>query len=275
MRVRSDSNSSEFSRQIDSLLVTIDRIESNISSVSRYHEKALIGVSQEETNRITKQLDQVQDETNDLMNNVRVTLKKLSDETKRLGGSEAQSRRAQQSSVAMKLQNSAQRYAQAQKYAKEQYKKRMEREIRIARPDASQSDIDRAVNDSRSGTAFAQEMLNSRIGAQRRVLQEVQGRHEELRKVEASIEELATLFMDLQVLLETQQNQIDVIETQVEYTAQHVEDGGLEIKRAISIRKSSRKKMWYIVVGVLVLILILVAICYLMRCQWFGADCKK
>jgi syntaxin 1B/2/3 len=45
-------------------------------------------------------------------------------------------------------------------------------------------------------------MLNSRIGAQRRVLQEVQGRHEELRKMESSIEELATLFMDLQVLLE-------------------------------------------------------------------------
>lgn len=45
-------------------------------------------------------------------------------------------------------------------------------------------------------------MLNSRIGSQRRVLQEVQGRHEELRRMESSIEELATLFMDLQVLLE-------------------------------------------------------------------------
>jgi syntaxin 1B/2/3 len=45
-------------------------------------------------------------------------------------------------------------------------------------------------------------MLNSRIGSQRRVLQEVQSRHEELVKMEKSIEELATLFMDLQVLLE-------------------------------------------------------------------------
>ena len=33
-------------------------------------------------------------------------------------------------------------------------------------------------------------------------MQEVQGRHEELRKMESSIEELATLFMDLQVMLE-------------------------------------------------------------------------
>lgn len=131
MRTRGTSNSNDFSRQMDSLLGSIDRIESNITSISRYHEKALVGVSQDETNRITRQLDQIQDETNDLMNTVRVTLKKLSDETKRTGGSEAQSRKAQQSSVAMKLQNSAQRYAQVQKLAKEQYKKRMEREIRI------------------------------------------------------------------------------------------------------------------------------------------------
>lgn len=159
-------------------------------------------VNQEETNRITKSLDLLQAETKDLMDSVRSSLKTLSSQTKQLGGSEAQSRKAQQSSLAIKLQNAAQRYAQVQKTAKSAYKRRMEREIRIARPDASEADIERAVDDPRSGSAFAQEMLSSRIGAQRRVLQEVQGRHEEMRKMEASIEELATLFMDLQALLE-------------------------------------------------------------------------
>jgi t-SNARE complex subunit (syntaxin) len=116
---------------MSSLISTIDRIEANVTTISRLHERALVGVSQEETNRITRQLDEVQEETNGQMDHVRVSLKRLSDETKRLGGSEAQSRKAQQSSAAMKLQNAAQRYAQVQKYAKEQYKKRMEREIRI------------------------------------------------------------------------------------------------------------------------------------------------
>ena len=132
-RMEASSSSNDFSSQMNSLLGTIDRIESNITTVSRYHEKALVGVSQDETSRITRQLDQVQDDTNRMMNSVRMTLKKLSEETKRVGGPEAQSRKAQQSSVAMKLQNAAQRYAQVQKYAKEQYKKRMEREIRIGK----------------------------------------------------------------------------------------------------------------------------------------------
>ena len=125
------SSSDTFSNQISKLLSNIDTVELNIGSIARFHEKALVGVSQDETNRITSQVDQVQDETNRLLNSSRLELKKLSEETKILGGPEAQSRRAQQSNVAMKLQNAAQRYAQVQKYAKEQYKKRMEREIRI------------------------------------------------------------------------------------------------------------------------------------------------
>ena len=118
---------------MNTLLDSIDRIDSNITNISRYHEKALVGVSQEESNRITRKLNQIEDETNESMNKVRVKLKILSDETKKIGGSEALSRKAQQSSVAMKLQNSVQRYAKVQKHAKEQYKKRIEREIKIGK----------------------------------------------------------------------------------------------------------------------------------------------
>ncbi|KAI8899852.1 hypothetical protein BC833DRAFT_584176 [Globomyces pollinis-pini] len=113
-------------------------------------------------------------------------------------------------------------------------------------------------------------MLNSRVGAQRRVLEEVQGRHEELRKLEQSIEELATLFMDMQNLLQQQQEVINVIDTQVENTAAHIEDGGAEIKRAISIRKSSRKKLWYISAFILVLLAIIAVYLYMQRCSLLG-----
>ena len=72
----------------------------------------------------------------------------------------------------------------------------------LARPDASDRDVSRMLEDSRQGSAFAQEMLSSRVVSQRRVLQEVESRQQEMRKMEQSIEELAILFTDLQVLLE-------------------------------------------------------------------------
>ncbi|KAJ2999242.1 Plasma membrane t-SNARE, secretory vesicle fusion [Globomyces sp. JEL0801] len=257
-------------QKIADLLKSIDRIELNITDISRLHERALVGVSQDETNRLTAQIDRLSDETNEAMNDVRFNLKKLADDTNRTGGSEAQARKAQQSSVAMKLQSAVKRFGQIQKSAKDQYKRRMEREIRIARPDASDADVQRAVEDSRGGSVFAQQMLNSRVGAQRRVLEEVQGRHEELRKLEQSIEELATLFMDMQNLLQQQQEVINVIDTQVENTAAHIEDGGAEIKRAISIRKSSRKKLWYISAFILVLLAIIAVYLYMQRCSLLG-----
>ena len=114
-----------------SLMDDIDRIESNIRTVSRLHEKALVAVSQDEINRINRKLDSMQDETTELMNSVRLVLRSVADETKRAGGREQESRKAQQSRVALRLQRAAQMYSQVQQSAKEQYKKRMEREIKI------------------------------------------------------------------------------------------------------------------------------------------------
>lgn len=97
------------------------------------HERALVGVSQDESNKITRKLDLIQDQTNDSMNSVRMDLKKLSNETKRLGGSEAQSRQVQQGNAAKRLQAAAKNFSNIQTNAKQQYQKRMEREIRIGK----------------------------------------------------------------------------------------------------------------------------------------------
>ncbi|KAJ3252277.1 Plasma membrane t-SNARE, secretory vesicle fusion [Boothiomyces macroporosus] len=257
----------DFGSSINKLLRTIDNIDDNINEIGRLHERALVGVSQDETNRLTRKIDDLTDQTNDEMNNVRSTLQRLSQETKNKGGSEQSSRKAQESNVAMKLQNSVKKLGSIQKTAKEQYKKRIEREMRIARPDASDQEIQRAVEDSRGGSAFASQMLNPRIGKQRQILQEVQGRHQELEKLEASIEELATLFMDMQMLLNQQQDTINVIDTQIEDTVRHIEEGGTEITKAVSIRKASRKKMWYITGLILLLLLIVAGVIYFQRCN--------
>lgn len=95
----------------------------------------------------------------------------------------------------------AETYQKIQSKYRKEYRKRMEREIRIARPNATPEEIERAM-DSRTGPVFAQEILSSRVQDQRRVLQEVQGRHEELRRIETSIDELVNLFQEMQLLID-------------------------------------------------------------------------
>ncbi|KAI8913404.1 t-SNARE [Gorgonomyces haynaldii] len=258
----------DFYSQMEQINQYIDRIDRNIDSIARRHERALVGVSQDEIKRATRELDDLQDETNGYMDRVRSMLAQLAQETKRMRGVEVQSRQSQQNSAARRLLDCGRKYGKVQEKYKDKYKQKMVRELRIARPDASPQEIDRAV-ESGHGDVFAQEMLSSRIGEQRRVLQEVQGRHDEILKIEQSVEQLATLFQDMQVLLEQQQEQINIVETHVEESTRYMEEGGKEISTAIQIRQSSRKKLWWILAIVLV-ILVGIGIYLYLNCSGLG-----
>ncbi|KAH6579371.1 hypothetical protein BASA61_010297 [Batrachochytrium salamandrivorans] len=260
----------DFYSEVDEIQASIDAINRTVVSIERLHSRALVGVSQDESSRINRELDAAQTEASDLIADARQRLQRISNETKNLrGGGDSRSRQAQQSVLAQKLMDAAQRYQNIQVTYKQKYRQRMEREIRIARPDASPQQVEQAL-DSRSGPVFSQEMLSSRVGEQRRALQEVQGRHAELRKMEESIEELAQLFQDMQVLLETQQTVIDTIDTHVENAVQYVQEGDKELTQAIRHREASRKKWWIITAIVIAILLALAVVCYLQRCPFFG-----
>ncbi|KAI8923115.1 t-SNARE [Entophlyctis helioformis] len=262
----------DFYSEVDEINASIDAVNRNIATIERLHNRALVGVRQDEAARINRDLDAVQTETSDMISDARQRLQRLSNETKTMRGPEVNARKAQQSTLAKKLMDVAQTYQNVQVSYKQKYRQRMEREIRIARPDASREDVERAL-DSHSGPVFAQEMLSSRIGEQRRALQEVQGRHEELRKMEQSIEELAQLFLDMKTLLDTQQEMIDTIDTHVENAQVYVEQGSTELTQAIKYREASRKRLWWVLAIVLIVIVVLAAVLYWQRCSLLKIDC--
>ncbi len=66
-------------------------------------------------------------------------------------------------------------------------------------------------------------------------------RHDDIQKIEQSIEELVQLFQDMSLLLDTQQELVNTIEAQVENTAVYVEEGSKQVGEAIEYRKKSRK----------------------------------
>ncbi|KAH6565797.1 hypothetical protein BASA60_009805 [Batrachochytrium salamandrivorans] len=240
----------DFYSEVDEIQASIDAINRTVVSIERLHSRALVGVSQDESSRINRELDAAQTEASDLIADARQRLQRISNETKNLrGGGDSRSRQAQQSVLAQKLMDAAQRYQNIQVTYKQKYRQRMEREIRIARPDASPQQVEQAL-DSRSGPVFSQEMLSSRVGEQRRALQEV--------------------------LLETQQTVIDTIDTHVENAVQYVQEGDKELTQAIRHREASRKKWWIITAIVIAILLALAVVCYLQRCPFFGiCELKK
>ncbi|KAI8921197.1 t-SNARE [Powellomyces hirtus] len=256
------SSLDNFLDEVQSTKRGIDRVSENVQRIERLHQKALLGTSPDEQAHYTQQVDALQDETGDLIQTLRATVKGMAGATKTAPPTDAPIRQKQQAALAESLMSVARQYQEAQLKSKQKYRQRMEREIRIARPDASSDEIAQAL-DSNSGSVFSQQLLSSRVGAQRAALAEVQTRHQEISRIEQSINELFTLFQEMQGMLEQQQETIDAIETHVEDTHVYIEEGNKEMTQAIVHRKSSRKKAWWILACVIILLIIIAVVVYI------------
>ncbi|TPX32064.1 hypothetical protein SmJEL517_g04784 [Synchytrium microbalum] len=258
------SDDTDFLQQVDNTQQLIDRIKSNISAIDQLHSRSLVALSNDDTTKNNRMVDALQEETNRLLQQARGNVKAMAAATKRMKGSEGNVRRAQQSQLAKKLMNAVQEYQGVQESFKKKWKQRMEREYRIARPTATAAEVENAI-ETADGPIFSQQILTTRIGEQRRALEEVQNRHVELQKIEQSIEQLFNLFQDMQLLLDTQQEQITQIDQHVDNTVAYVEDGGKEMQKAVVHRRNTRNRMWCLCVAVIILIIVIAFLIW-----WFG-----
>ncbi|KAJ3019585.1 UNVERIFIED_CONTAM: Plasma membrane t-SNARE, secretory vesicle fusion [Siphonaria sp. JEL0065] len=251
-------------------LDTVDAVRSDLDRIQRQLLPDLVSMQQRivsstqpnETHRLTSQMNSVQDNISAVLQTARKSVKKLSAENANLpAGAESHSRKGQLGTLAKKLMSVADEFQNAQRSFRNKYKQRMEREIRIARPDATPQEIARAL-DSASGSAFSQQLLSSRNDKVRRALEEVQDRHTELQKIERSLTELFDLFQEMQQLIETQQEMINNVESNVENSVAYIEEGSKELTKAIVYKKNSRKKQWWIMIVVLILLIIVGVVVY-------------
>lgn len=83
-------------------------------------------------------------------------------------------------------------------------------------------------------------MQTNRSGQARAVLNEVQSRHDDIKKIERTILELHQLFMDMQMMIEQQGEVLTQIEVHAETAAQDLEQGNKDVSRAIVSAKATR-----------------------------------
>lgn len=130
----------------------------------------------------------------------------------------------------------------------QQYRKqtadRVARQYRIVKPDASQQEIDQAVN-SDNPQVFTQALLNTnRMGQARGAYREVQDRHVEIQKIERTMGELAQMFNEMSMLVEQQDEAITHVEAQTQQVDSDIARGNTEIDGAIIKAKKARRKKW-------------------------------
>jgi len=126
---------------------------------------------------------------------------------------------------------------------RQKYRKRIERQFKIVKEDATPEEIQAVLNDDSGGQIFSQALMNSnRYGESRAAYREVQERHQDVQRIEQTIAELAQLFNDMSIMVEQQSEVIDNIETTAASVEKDLEKGVGHTDKAISSARAARKK---------------------------------
>ena len=122
----------------------------------------------------------------------------------------------------------------------------MARQYRIVRPEASEAEVRRAVEDNTEQQVFSQALMQSnRRGQAQSTLNAVESRHQEIQKVGRQMEELAELFEDMQNLVVQQEAAVVNIEMKGEEVVENMDKGTEQIGVAIKSARNARKWKWW------------------------------
>lgn len=258
----SGDSMSAFYAEISSIQDSLRTFNDNVARIGDLHSRSLNNMDDQAAQRNAAQLDELVEDTSALSATLKRRIKAL--EKQGGAGRDGQIRKQQTSLVKSKFVEAIQSYQTVEQQYRQKYKQRMERQFKIVKPDATPEEVRAVVNDESGGQIFSQALMNSnRYGESRAAYREVQERHEDIKRIEKTLAELAQLFNDMSVLVEQQDETIVNIETQAAAVEKDTEAGLNYTEKAVDSARAARKKRWicfFITLIVLIIIGVVVGV---------------
>ncbi|CAG8527605.1 13421_t:CDS:2 [Cetraspora pellucida] len=220
----------------------IKQVQDNIARIDELHSRSLGTVNEDEATK--RNLESLTENTRNILVQTKDKIRKL--EALNLGlppnTGDLAVRRAQTANLRQRFLETLQKYQNIEYQNRQKYRARMERQYKIVKPQATQEEIDAALENDESGQFFAQSLLNStRYGAAKDALREVQERHDDIKKIEKTIAELVNLFQEMQMLVEAQDAPIATVEEHATQVSKDLESGVQQVEKALESAKGARK----------------------------------
>ncbi|KAJ1926282.1 hypothetical protein IWQ60_003938 [Tieghemiomyces parasiticus] len=250
--------SSQFYQDVRNVEQEIDTLRYHIETLSRANQRSLQAVGDAQTQRILTEVENIQTDLTTKINSIKQMLEHLTAQNQHLPHSHPDSaaRRGRTTALTRTFQDTIEHYRDVDHTHWSKTRDRLIRQYRIAKPTATEDEINSAVDDERAGQIFTESILAStRMSDARRVLRSVESRQREMRQIEKKALELNALFVRLNEIVNAQQEVIDTVEIQVNETVKETEAANVQVTKAIEIRKSSRKKLWIISIIVLLVLI--------------------
>ncbi|CDO72843.1 hypothetical protein BN946_scf185002.g28 [Trametes cinnabarina] len=257
-----------FYNQVTSIQDGIGQFSSNVSRIADLHSRTLNSTDEGASRQSEALLDDLVGQTRQLSSELKERIQALASYPVTRAQDQV-IRKNQTALLRQKFVEVLQNYQQVERDYRQKYRQRVERQFRIVKPDASPEEVAAVVNDTEGAGAqiFTQALSSStRYGESRMAYREVQDRHNDIKRIERTLEELAQLFNDMSVLVAQQDEAIDQIQTLAGNVEADTRAGLQQTEKAVEHARSARRKRW-ICFG---LFLTIIAILALVLGLYFG-----
>ncbi|CAF0906001.1 unnamed protein product [Adineta steineri] len=264
IEIDKENNVAEFLAQIDLTRLLVDKIEELADETKNIHLKMLASTADP---KLSQQLDDITDDIRKLAYDVSTKLKKMEQMQEDQNATEKASavwriKRLQISNITRHFSEVMNQYNQESVLHRQTCKNIIKRELEMAHIHKTDDEIEEIIENGFPGTHSFSIMTDTKNteGA----LNEIEARHREITKLEKSLIELHSMFMDLARLLANKDVMTDNIEHNVSKAVEYHHNPTEQVYQAIIFHKAASKKrfiLWIIIIAiVVVLVLILLLI---------------
>jgi syntaxin 1B/2/3 len=235
----------------------ISTVRKNIKDIERFHKESLANVSSSQATKFSEAVKNLGDETDNLLQTCRVKVKSLRNVTSSMPNtSNKRLRMTQERAIANDLIAVVNEYRTVQLKYKDQHVQKFARQYQIVKPNATQREINEAVQESSQNDIFAQEMVQSNRTQAQESLRAVRARHADIKQIERSVVQLVGLMEEMQFMLDQQQEILDQVDIHIDNAAANMQQGSTQVSKAIKSRLSARKRAWCLCVFTIILLIV-------------------
>ncbi|KAK3942322.1 putative snare domain-protein [Diplogelasinospora grovesii] len=250
----------EFLSRVQRIREQVQDLRRDVGILSELHAHALNSPDQQ--GQAKRQVDSMVAETQMKNTSIRNQIQQLKTDTEHTQGADFGLKKRQFETINGEYKNLVASYLEEEKVYQERYRQQIARQYRIVNENASDQEVEAAMNaDWGNEGVFQSALATNRTGQATRVLGAVRARHNELQQIEKSIVELAQLFQDLDTLVVQQGEVIQATVVAADQAHDHLEQGNQEVIKGIEhAGRYRRLKWWCLLVAVLIIIAIVLGV---------------
>nr|CAG8508846.1 13746_t:CDS:2 [Entrophospora candida] len=240
------NSSEQFLEETSSIEHNINIIRKNIERIQVLQTRILVSTSIKQEDSDDKEREELMLNTRNILFDIKDRIRKIQYENAKLPIDDLNIslRKQRYEHLREKFGNLLEEYRRIEDVYMGQQKERTARQYKIVNLEATQEEIDSYLSSSSNQPLFQPALI--RTGEARAAFEEVQKRHDCIKQIEKTIEELANLFRELHLQVEEQDSAIANIEESIEETLVNIKKSETVVDDAhgISVKHQARKRDW-------------------------------